>query len=410
MGDRPRIAVFSTLFPSPVNPTAGLFIRERMFRVAQHFRLVVVAPQPWFPFQGIVRRWRPYFRLPAPYRERQSGVEVYRPRYFSVPGLFKRLDGLFMALGALRTLRQLKRGEGIDLIDAHFAYPDGYAASLLGRWLGRPVTVTLRGTETRLLAFEAFRKRILTALARAVRVFSVAGALKEAAVAAGASGDKVRVVGNGVDTTRFYPVDRSWARQQIGIPEDAPVLISVGGLVERKGFHRVIEQLPQLCQRFPNLHYVIVGGGGGEGDRRAALETQAERLGLRGRVRFLGPIEPDRLRVPLSAADVFVLATRNEGWANVFLEAMACGLPVVTTEVGGNAEVVPRAFGTLVPFGDGAALRAAMAEALTRPWDRRSIRAYAERNSWDRRVRALVEELEAAVAADRERMPAMKES
>ena len=337
-------------------------------------------------------------------------MEVYRPRYFSVPGLFKRLDGLFMALGALRTLRQLKRGEGIDLIDAHFAYPDGYAASLLGRWLGRPVTVTLRGTETRLLAFEAFRKRILTALARAVRVFSVAGALKEAAVAAGASGDKVRVVGNGVDTTRFYPVDRSWARQQIGIPEDAPVLISVGGLVERKGFHRVIEQLPQLCQRFPNLHYVIVGGGGGEGDRRAALETQAERLGLRGRVRFLGPIEPDRLRVPLSAADVFVLATRNEGWANVFLEAMACGLPVVTTEVGGNAEVVPRAFGTLVPFGDGAALRAAMAEALTRPWDRRSIRAYAERNSWDRRVRALVEELEAAVAADRERMPAMKES
>ena len=124
------------------------------------------------------------------------------------------------------------------------------------------------------------------------------------------------------------------------LPSDAPVLVSVGALVERKGFHRVMECLPILRSRHPGLRYLIVGGASPEGDWSAVLRRRAQELGLQDCVVFLGPLAPERLKVPLSAADVFVLATRNEGWANVFLEAMACGLPVVTTDVGGNAEVV----------------------------------------------------------------------
>ena len=114
---------------------------------------------------------------------------------------------------------------------------------------------------------------------------------------------------------------------------------------------------------------------------------------------FLGALPPDELKVPLSAADVFVLATRNEGWANVFLEAMACGLPVVTTAVGGNAEVVAHAgLGTLVPFGDQDELTRAMADALRRDWDRDAIVAHAEANGWDQRVAVLSEEFSGIVA------------
>jgi glycosyltransferase involved in cell wall biosynthesis len=124
-------------------------------------------------------------------------------------------------------------------------------------------------------------------------------------------------------------------------------------------------------------------------------------LGLEDCVLFLGPLAPEDLKVRLSAADVFVLATRNEGWANVFLEAMACGLPVVTTEVGGNAEVVANAnLGILVPFGDADRLAQAIADALVRDWDRDAIVAYAESNSWERRVRTLAEEF-AAMAVHR---------
>ncbi len=108
---------------------------------------------------------------------------------------------------------------------------------------------------------------------------------------------------------------------------------------------------------------------------------------------FLGAVAPDELKAVLSAADVFVLATRNEGWANVFLEAMACGLPVVTTDVGGNAEVVadPR-LGLLVPFDERDKLAGAISEALRRNWDRNFIVSHAEANSWDQRVKVLAAE------------------
>lgn len=388
-----HVVVFSTLFPNAAAPHAGLFIRERMFRVAQWLPLTVVAPVPWFPFQFLVRRWRPNFRPSVQHREQQSGIDVLHCRFLSFPGIFKRLDGVLLALGSLPTLWRLKRKGRLDVIDAHFGYPDGHAATLLGRWLGVPVTVTLRGTEVRHAATPAIAPRLRRALGRAERIFSVSTSLSELALGLGVAPDKVRVVGNGVDTARFYPLPQSQARAALRIPADAKVLISVGGLTERKGFHRVIELLPELRERFPGLIYLVVGGASAEGDWRARLERMACERGVASIVRFLGVVEPDALRLPLSAADVFVLATRNEGWANVFLEAMACGVPVVTTDVGGNREVVCRPeLGTIVPFGDRAALLVALSAALGRRWDHEALVAYARDNEWSKRVAELVEE------------------
>lgn len=383
----PAVVVLSSLFPSKVQPGAGPFVRERMFRVGRRLPLCVVAPVPWFPLQSLLRRWRPHFRPGAPVHEVQQGFEVWYPRFLCVPGVLKRVDGLAMALGAYPRMRRLRRAGRLDLIDAHFGYPDGYAAVLLGRWLGVPVTITLRGTESRHAADPALRPLLLKALLGAERVFAVADALKQVAVSIGVPAERITVVGNGVDTERFAPVDRARAREVLGLAENAPVLVSVGGLVERKGFHRVIELLPRLRERWPGLTYLIVGGASAEGNNRPQLEQQVAALGLQDTVRFLGSMPPDELRQPLSAADVFVLATRNEGWANVFLEAMACGLPVVTTDVGGNREVVDRdELGIVVPFGDAAALEAALDAALAKSWDRALIRRHAEDNAWDGRV------------------------
>jgi len=123
-----RVLVFCTLFPSPAAPNAGVFIRERMSRVAAELPTVVVAPQPWFPLQSLVRRWRPHFRPPAPGREIQDGIEILRPLFFCVPGVLKFLDGRFLALSSYLALRRLRRRFQFNVIDAHFAYPDGYAA------------------------------------------------------------------------------------------------------------------------------------------------------------------------------------------------------------------------------------------------------------------------------------------
>lgn len=391
MAPAPHIVVLSSLFPSAVQPGAGLFIRERMFRVGRQLPLRVVAPTPWFPLQGLLRRWKPGFRPGAPAHEQQAGHEVWFPRFLSVPGVLKQFDGLAMALAAWPRLRALRRAGQLDLIDAHFAYPDGYAATLLGRWLGVPVTITLRGTESRLARDPVLAPRMVQALHAATRVFAVSDSLRQVAIGLGLAPDKVQVVGNGVDLARFRPEPKAEARRALGLAEDAPVLIGVGGLVERKGFHRVIELLPALLQRHPGLRYLVVGGPSPEGDMGEALRAQVAQAGLGEVVRFLGPLPPDALRGPLSAADVFVLSTRNEGWANVFLEAMACGLPVVTTAVGGNAEVVCRPeLGSVVPFGDAAQLEAAIDHALHHAWNRSAIRAYAEDNTWDRRVETLV--------------------
>jgi glycosyltransferase involved in cell wall biosynthesis len=432
-----------------VQPTAGLFIRERMFRVGRQLPLVVISPRPWFPGQGLIRLFRPHYRPLPPRHETQSGFEVHFPRFLAIPGLFRGLDSLFMALGCYFTVRRLM-ARGHNLIDAHFAYPDGHAALKLGRWLGLPVTVTLRGTEVPQSRNPALVPKLREVFRDADRIITVSDSLRRLALSLGLPEERGQVVGNGVDADKFAPVPRAEARARVnqliaaarsdmtknpgqakpgpltlpsptgrgqnppphpsgedwgegggrsgrpsGLPENfhlresesAKVLVTVGGLVERKGFHRVIACLPELLKAHPDLHYLVVGGPCPE-----ALKDQAAALGLGDRVHFLGPIQPDDLKWPLSASDVFVLSTRNEGWANVILEAMACGLPVVATDVGGNREVVCRAeLGEIVPFDDQAALTGALNRALDREWNRLRIRAYAEENSWDHRVETLVE-------------------
>ena len=391
-----RVVVFSTLFPSPGAPSAGIFIRERMFRVAAQMPTIIVAPQPWFPLQGLLRRFKPHFRPPAPTTEIREGIEILRPRFLCVPGIFKSLDGLLLALSTYPTLRALSKRFSFDVIDAHFAYPDGYAAVKLGKWLKRPVTITLRGTEIRHSQTPGISPRLKSALTKAQRIFSVSDSLRRHAISIGIEPpEKILVVGNGVDTSKFFPLDKARSRQALSIPADAKVLITVGGLVERKGFHRVIELLPQLRASHPNLRYLAVGGANAEGDWTDRLKRQVKDLGLDDIVSFPGPLPHDAVKQALSAADVFVLATRNEGWANVILEAMACGLPVIATDVGGNAEVISAPeLGTIVPFGDSAALADALDDALAQTWDREGILAYAKANSWDRRIEVLVPELE----------------
>lgn len=400
---RPRVVVFTTLFPSPARPSAGVFIRERMFRVGMELPIKVVAPQPWFPFQGLLRLLRPSFRPPVPSREMQNGVEVLRPHFLCVPALFKSLDGIFLALSCYRSLRRVRKGFDFDLIDAHFGYPDGYAAVKLGKWLQRPVTITLRGTEPRHSRTPGVRKCLLHALKGADRIFSVSESLRRHALDMGVGPpDKIRIVGNGVDTDKFFPLPKRDCRRALELPDDAVVLITVGGLVERKGFHRVIPLLPGLHAQHPNLHYLIVGGPSAEGDWRERLRAQVRELGLEDIVSFLGALPHHEVKRALSAADVFVLATSNEGWANVILEAMACGLPVIATDVGGNAEVITnQSLGAIVPFDDPAALEAALVEALGRDWNCGEIIRYAKANSWDLRVETLVAEFRSLADSNR---------
>ncbi len=258
----PRLIVYSSLFPSGVQPTAGIFIRERMFRVARHIPIVVVSPQPWSPVDWLVRRFRSSFRPVLPKFERMDGIDVHRPRWLSLPGIGKRFDGWLMALCTIQPVRRLQRVFGATAIDAHFLYPDGWAATYIARRLGLPAVVTIRGSKDEWLIGTERERGLRQALARAGRVFAVSQALaRNVAGALGVPAGKVAVIGNGVDAVRFQPVDRGEARRRLEIPLDAPVLIGVGNLVPGKGFQHVIAQLPRLRRRYPGLVYLIVGAG-----------------------------------------------------------------------------------------------------------------------------------------------------
>lgn len=385
--NKPSLVVISSLFPSSRQPGVGLFIRERMFRVGKQLPITVVSPQAWFPGQFVLSTVFPLYRVLRDTFEIQSGIEIYRPRALSCPGIGRRFDGFAMAVAALPIVRRLKQSGRCDIIDAHFAYPDGYAASLLGKWLKLPVCITLRGTELRHLAQPALRRKLLVGLHSAARIFSVSESLRQLVIQAGIPADKIEVVGNGVDTELFSPMDRGMARAQLKIPLDAKVLVTVGALVERKGFHRVIEQLPRLLHEYPSLIYLAVGGASPEGDWTTRLRQQVEALGVTESVKFLGPMKPEELKVPLSAADVSVLASSNEGWANVILEAMACGRPVIASAVGGNAEVVCNdEVGRIYEFGSEESLYETLRVALAKQWNPRVIIDYAKKNSWNRRI------------------------
>jgi teichuronic acid biosynthesis glycosyltransferase TuaC len=282
--------------------------------------------------------------------------------------------GLLFA-GALRAVRKMQRERDFDLIDAHYFYPDGIAAILIGGLLRKPVVITARGTDINLIpAYRIPRAMIRACARRASGIIAVSQALKDAMVALGIPDPAVSVLRNGVDLAAFHPEGRDAARDELGL--SGRVLLSVGHLIERKGHNFVIQALARL----PDCMLLIAG----EGAERSNLQRLAGELGVAGRVRFLGAVPHDRLQRVYAAADALVLASSREGWPNVLLEAMACGTPVVATNVWGNPEVVavPEA-GRLMASRSAEGVADAVGVLFADLPERRATRAYAEKFSWD---------------------------
>lgn len=388
----PRVLVLSSVFPNPRQPAFGVFVRERVRRVARRCEVQVVAPVPWFPMNRLIRgdRWS---GIPA--LETLPGLPpIHHPRFLCIPRHLKQLDGVLYAASLLPFLICLRQRFPFDVIDAQFDYPDGVGGVILAKLLRCPVTVTLRGSIVRLAGYSLHRPQLRWALRAANRVISVSRSLKDTAMGIGVPGEHIRVISNGVDTERFFPMSRVSMREALGLPLDRRIILSIGGLNEGKGHHHVIEILPALLTHHPDLLYVIVGGGQPGNTYRPVLERMIRERHLESYVVLAGERSHDEIPHWMGAADIFCLATRSEGWANVLLEALACGRPVVSTRVGGNAEIVTgEHLGLLAPYGDGSALERSLLDALRRRWEPETLAAHARRHSWDATADQVLEEL-----------------
>ena len=372
-----RLLVFTTLFPHAGLPNQGVFVENRLRHLVGTGRVeaTVLAPVPWFPSRSPrFGSWARHAEAPA--AEQRHGLRVLHPRFLVLPRVGMTLAPTLLRAAAAKAARRLIAGGArFDLIDAHYGYPDGVAAVRLGYRLGLPVVVTARGSDiTQLPGHAAPRRMIVDMMARADALIAVSAGLKRAMVALGGPEQRITVLRNGVDLAMFHPPhDRAAARLELGL--HGPTLISVGHLIERKGQHHTIAALADL----PGWTLLLVG----EGPERARLQALAAALGVADRVRFLGSQPHHALAGLYGAADISVLASSREGWANVLLESMACGTPVVASAIPGNDEVVQgRAAGLIVeatPAGFSAGVRALWADMPKRD----TVRAYAEQFSWD---------------------------
>lgn len=302
---------------------------------------------------------------------------------------------LTMAAGALPAVGRLRRRYPFDLIDAHFVYPDGLAAVALGRVFRVPVVLSARGSDVHEFSTLAtIRPLIRLALRSCDGVISVCGALRDRMVELGADPAKITVVPNGIDVAAFTAEDRGLARQRLGLPAGDRVVVSVGSLTENKGHHILAEAFGRLLALEPGARLFVVG----EGPYRPMVEEKVRALGLVDRVILVGERPNGELRYWYSAADCSCLASLREGWANVIMESLACGTPVVATNVWGAPEILTTPEVGLLCAREPEDLCAKLGVALGRTWDRAAIRAHVAGRTWETVGREVAEVFEGVLA------------
>lgn len=387
-----HVLTFSSLFPNEHQPERGIFVEHRLRQLVASGGVcsTVVAPVPWFPSRS--RHFGEYATFArVPRREMRFGLEVLHPRYPVVPKIGMSIAPMLMAMALLPAVRRLCNTRSIDLIDAHYFYPDGVAAAMLGHILKVPVVITARGTDINLIpTYRVARKQIVRAGRACAAMIAVCEALKSEMVSVGLDASKITVLRNGVDLQLFTPRNRRDARQVVGARRR--VLLSVGYLIERKRHDLVITALPHL----PEYELFVIGSG----PEKHRLISLAEKLQVMDRVTFVGSKPQQALVDFYSAAEALVLMSSREGMANVLLESLACGTPVVVRDAWGAPEIVSSdVAGRLVRDTNAKGLAEVIRFVTSSPASTsEAVRRHAEQFSWEATSAGQLEVFRSALA------------
>ena len=392
-----RVLTLSTLFPDASRPNFGVFVERQTLGLAAHpdvdLRLVAPVGLPLWPLSRHAH-YAALAKLPA--RENWKGLDAHRPRFTTLPGTSGRFHAGALTRRLIPLLTRIRRDFAFDVIDAEFFFPDGPAAVALGQHFGVPVSIKARGADIHHWGrAPATGPQVIAAGQAAGGVLAVSHAMRADMAALGIPADRIRVHHTGVDLDRFAPRDRIAAKAAYGVT--GPLIVSLGALIPRKGHNVVVGALASL----PGATLLIAG----EGPERRALSAQVASLGFGNRVRLLGSVPHCDLPALLGAADVMALASSSEGLANAWVEALACGTPIVVTDVGGAGEVVTDpAYGRIVAR-NAPAFAAGIAEVLADPSAPEDVRRGAARFTWAANTEALYEHLAGLVRRETSNLP-----
>jgi len=352
-----RLLFVSNLFPNPVEPVRGVFNAQQVAALSKLCEVTVVAPTG-HSFQDQTR----------------GGVRVIHPKFFHVPFLSRPWNGWLFA----RCIESVLRLERFDMVLASWAYPDAFGVMLVAEKQGFPFATNVLGSDLNALFERPNRKRQILRALRASRVVFAKSKALQARLEV--EGIESVVDYNGIDREKFRPLDRAEACRKLGLDPKRRRVLYVGNLfpVKGPGF------LARAAEELSEVEVIFVGSG-----------TEKIRAG-----RCVGARQHDEIPLWMNASDVLCLPSLNEGLPNVVLEAMACGLPVVASGVGGVPEIVQEGVnGLLTPPGDAVALAATLRRALSRSWDAPAIRQSVAAFDWDQNAREMVRVLEQRVAA-----------
>jgi glycosyltransferase involved in cell wall biosynthesis len=328
------------------------------------------------------------------------------PQYAFAPGL------LYHAARLEQQAAAMVEEEGIDLIHSHFAFPEGFGGILTRAATGRPLVASLRGTDVLVdddLDYgrrreTAYSRSLLLLLGTAERAICFSEFMRKQVVSLGVDPGRARVVRKGVDLSLFRHVqDRQALKARLGLPP-GPLILSVGGLIRRKGVHITLRALA-LVRNAHEFTFVVCG----DGHEREGLRQLATELGLSGVIRFVGVVDRTNVADYFSACDVLAHAPLLEAAGNVLFEAMASGRPVVCTRSGGPEEYVEDGrTGYVVDPGDPRALAERISMLLADPVlaDRLGAEGLRQSRSafaFDRMTRDIIAVYEEALAVSRRR-------
>ena len=386
-----KILALSYLFPNSLDLNYGIFVLNRLKAVNDYCDVKVINPIPWFPLHQRLNRYKDLNKIP--YFETVGGIETYHPRFFILPKVFKSLDSISYAVAVFRIAFAIRKKFDFDLIDVHWTYPDILAAYLLSLMTGKNFLITLRGKEAFYPGEHSIRSWLVRKLlAKSEAVIALSEELKALACQLTKKKDlKTFVVRNGVDTDSFYYLDKLQSRQKLSLPERSPIILSVGSLIHRKGFDRIIKALPDILKRFPQTVLFILGSKGPEGDFSKYLQKLVQENRLEKNIIFQGAVQNQDLVHWYNAADVFCLASRGEGSPNVLSEALACGCPSVTTDVGSAAEILTDSAQGVVVDQDIDAIKKGLLYVVQGDYSREEISQNIRLYDWDWCARQVVD-------------------
>jgi len=391
MDQTKRILVISYLFPNSVYPNRGIFVLRRLKAIQRYADVKVINPILWFPFCSRLQRYKDYDRIPK--KEVIDGIEVYHPRFLSIPLVFKFIVAVTYCLAVLPIALRLRKTWKFNLVDLHWTFPDLPVGRLLSRLLRVNQLTTIRGMAgLHLNEFSIPSLLVRYLLPKSNHVITLSDRLKDICISRGVSEDKIQTIRNGVDGNRFDHLDQTDCRDKLELSHSNRIILGVGYCTPNKGFDRIIRALPEIVQQYPETHLYLIGPNGAfaQGDCSEELKQLAEELEVVDHVHFVGEVTNKNLSTWYNASDCFCLSSRSEGCPNVLLEALACGCPVVATDVGSVPELVEDSSMGNVVRNSKEGVQSGLLSVLSQSHDRKAIATRMRKYDWDWCARQVV--------------------